>query len=137
VVCGIDLSPTFCALAGVSVDESIKHDGQDMREALLGKPVKRTGPICWQYGKPYSNLLPGNPDFVSPSMAIRDGNWKLLVNPNGFDPQLYDLAADPGERKNLLAGRLDKANELWPKLRQWATDVGLETKAVELAVPRD
>jgi arylsulfatase A-like enzyme len=137
VCCGIDLSPTFCHLAGVSVDESTKHDGQDMHEALLGEPAQRSGPIFWQYGKPYSNLMPGNPDFISPSLAVRDGKWKLLVNPDGSDPQLYDLASDQGERNNLLAERLDKANELWAKLRHWAADVGFETSAVKLTAPVD
>lgn len=137
IVCGIDLSPTFCHLAGVSVDESIKHDGQDMHEALLGEPAQRSGPIFWQYGKPYSNLMPGNPDFISPSLAVRDGRWKLLVNPDGSDPQLYDLAADRGEQNNLLAERLDKANELWTKLRRWAADVGFETSNVKLTVSQD
>jgi uncharacterized sulfatase len=31
---------------------------------------------------------------------VRDGNWKLLLDKDGSAPQLYDLAADPGETKN-------------------------------------
>ena len=137
VMCGIDLSPTLCHLASVAVDESIKHDGQDMHEALLGRPVQRSSPIFWQYGKPYSNLQPGNPDYRSPSLAVRDGRWKLLVNPDGSDPQLFDLVNDQGEQNNLLAERLNKANELWAKLRQWASKVGFETTTTPLSVPRD
>ena len=108
-----------------------------MGEALLGKPIQRNGPLFWQYGKPYARLQPGNPDYLCPSLAMRDGHWKLLVNADGSDPQLYDLASDPREQNNLLAERLEKANELWPKLRQWAGEMGLETKDVKLAVPLD
>ena len=37
----------------------------------------------------------------SPSLAIRRGNWKLLLNPDGSNAQLYDIAADINETKNL------------------------------------
>ena len=137
VMCGLDLSPTFCHAAGVAVPAAVEHDGENMLGALLGKPAQRVGPIFWQYGKPYANLMPGNPEFISPSLAVRDGKWKLLVNPDGSDPHLYDLAADRGEQNNLLAERLDKANELWQKLRQWAASVGFETSSAKLTVPRD
>ncbi len=129
VMCGIDLSPTFCRIADVTVDDAIRHDGQDMYEALLGRPVTRSEPIFWQYGKPYAKLMPGNPDFVSPSLAIRDGDWKLLIDPDGSNAHLYDLASDPGEKTNLLSDDPDQAKELWRKIRQWAASVGIETEA--------
>ncbi len=133
VVCGVDLSPTFCHVAGVTVPASIRHDGEDMCEALLGKPMKRAQPIFWQYGTPYATLMPGNPDFVSPSLAVRDGDWKLLIDPDGSNGQLYDLANDPGEKTDLVTDHRDKAMELWRKLRHWADSVGIETKAVDPA----
>ncbi|MBN2128112.1 MAG: sulfatase-like hydrolase/transferase [Sedimentisphaerales bacterium] len=133
VMCGIDLSPTFCHVAGVTVPDAVHHDGQDMYEALLGKPARRSAPIFWQYGKPYATLMPGNPDFVSPSLAVRDGDWKLLIDPDGSNGHLYDLGNDPGEKANLLTQHSDKARELWQKLRQWADSVGIETKAVDSA----
>ncbi len=129
VMCGIDLSPTFCRIADVTVDDAIRHDGQDTYEALLGRPVTRSEPIFWQYGKPYAKLMPGNPDFVSPSLAIRDGDWKLLIDPDGSNAHLYDLASDPGEQTNLLSDDPDQAKELWRKIRQWAASVGIETEA--------
>ena len=131
VMCGIDLSPTFCHFARVPVPDSIGHDGEDMHEALLGKPVRRSRPIFWQYGKPYTNLLPGNGDFISPSLAVRDDQWKLLTNPDGSDTQLYNLATDPGEKRNLLTEHPTKAAELSKRLRRWARSVGFETPAAE------
>jgi len=132
VVCGIDLSPTFCRVANVTVDDSIQHDGLDMYEALLGKAVTRREPIFWQYGKPFAKLMPGNPEFVSPSLAIRDGDWKLLIDPDGSNGQMYDLATDPGERENLLATHPEKAKHLWQKIRQWAASIGLDTEVTDL-----
>ncbi|OHB73695.1 MAG: hypothetical protein A2Z25_19090 [Planctomycetes bacterium RBG_16_55_9] len=130
VSCGVDLSPTFCHFAGVDMPETVKHDGQDMHEALLGTPRKRSRPIFWQYGDPYARLRPGNPDFVSPSLAIRDGDWKLLINPDGTGARLFNLAEDPGERSNLLGKHPQIAAELWRKIRAWAGSFGLVTADV-------
>jgi len=38
----------------------------------------------------------------SPLEGMFDGRYKLVVAPR---PELYDLAADPGETRNLLEGR--------------------------------
>ena len=40
-------------------------------------------------------------------MAVRDGDWKLLVNADGTGAELYDLAADPREARNLAADKPD------------------------------
>lgn len=44
----------------------------------------------------------------SPLEAVFDGRFKLIVAPR---PELYDLAADPGETRNLLAGRQEGRQE--------------------------
>ena len=36
-------------------------------------------------------------------LAVRDGNWKLLLNPDGSRLELYDVVADPAEVNNLAA----------------------------------
>jgi arylsulfatase A-like enzyme len=58
--------------------------------------------------------------------TIRRGRWKLTVDEAG-EHELYDLAADPLETRNLLYGtRLDEApgahaaaSYLWDRLRAW------------------
>ncbi len=63
-------------------------------------------------------------------LSLRKGNWKLIesgkgpkVNPNtrtemGTDPQaqLYDLAADPGETRNIATQHPDLVKEMTAKL---------------------
>lgn len=44
-------------------------------------------------------------------LAIYDGDWKLLWNSKGSSA-LYDLAADPGETRNLIADEADRAASL-------------------------
>lgn len=129
VMSGIDLSPTFCGLAGVDVPASDKLDGIDCSSVLLGKPQPRPEPLFWQYGAPHAVLKPGKLEFQSPSFAIRDGNWKLLVNPNGSEAQLFDLTADPSEQKNLIATESKRAHSLQAKIGKWANKVGLSFDA--------
>ena len=43
---------------------------------------------------------------------MRDDKWKLLVNADGTGAELYDLASDPNEAKNLAAEKSDVATRL-------------------------
>jgi arylsulfatase A-like enzyme len=120
VMSGIDLSPTFCKFAGVDVPASERLDGIDRSAVLLGKPSPRARPIFWQYGAPHAVLKAGKVEFQSPSFAIRDGAWKLLVNPDGSEARLFDLTKDPGEKTNLLEREPARAADLFGKIKTWA-----------------
>ncbi len=126
VMAGIDLQPTLCRLAGAALPEGHRPDGEDMSPALLGRPKPREKPVFWQYGPPYARLKPGNPEFVSPSLAVRDGGWKLLVNPDGTGARLHDLAKDPGEKENRADVEPARTAALRERLRAWAREVGIE-----------
>ncbi len=56
--------------------------------------------------------------------AIRYGGWKYIEmdEPPGSE-ELYDLSADPGEVRNLVAAEPDKAAELRELLRAWNASV--------------
>jgi uncharacterized sulfatase len=67
-------------------------------------------------------------DITKPSANLRyrwviRGNWKLIVPDEVNEPkavvELYDLAADPYETKNLAAEQLDRVKELRAKLDAW------------------
>lgn len=122
VVSAIDLSPTMCHFAGVSVEDEL--DGVDCSAVILGKPSPRSNPVFWQYGHPHAILKGGKPEHQSPTFAMRDGRWKLLVNPDGSEAQLFDLRADPGERNNLFTTEPERASAMAAQISTWADDVG-------------
>lgn len=124
LMCGIDLPPTFCAMAGVPIPNTVRFDGHDMSAALRGEAAVRPSPIFWQYGDPHAKLMPGNPDFISPTLAVRDGDWKLLCNPDGTQARLFNLVDDPGETTNLLSDERDRAEQMHAKLKAWSNDIG-------------
>ncbi len=55
----------------------------------------------------------------SPMLAIREGRWKLLMNPERDRIELYDVANDPmelndmAERHPKIAARLGEAVRRW------------------------
>jgi len=97
VISAVDLLPTFCSLAGIELSEDLDLDGQDMSQALMGKTVERKKPLMWEYRwSPWGRHLQ-NP----PMLAMRDGDWKLLMNPDGSRKELYNLKKNPCEVDNL------------------------------------
>lgn len=102
VLCGVDLFPSLCALAQVALPKNVAFDGENMSEALLGRRPRRTKPILWEYRRKPFYKTPGNPDFVSPNLAVREGKWKLLINDDGSDARLHDIQNDINETTNLV-----------------------------------
>ena len=87
-----DIYPTVCALTGVKAPQEI--DGKDLVPVMQGKAegVRDT-------------ILLGYRDF---QRSVRRGQWKLIRYPEVNKTQLFDLAADPHEIKD-LAGDLAQA----------------------------
>ena len=118
VMSAVDLLPTFCSLANVPVPRA-ELDGVSMGESLLGKPQVRARPIMWEYGRDATYLQPARPLDRSPNLAIRDGNWKLLVNDDGSRLELYDLSNSDREYENVAGKHADVAKRLSTSLLAW------------------
>ncbi|MEO8498134.1 MAG: sugar-binding domain-containing protein, partial [Planctomycetota bacterium] len=84
-----------------------------------GKPQVRSKPIEWEYGRDASYLQPARPLDRSPNLAIRDGNWKLLVNDDGSRLELYDFSSSHKEFENVVGEHPDIAEKLSAELLAW------------------
>jgi arylsulfatase A-like enzyme len=119
VLSGVDLFPTLCKLCGAELPEGYTPDGEDLSPALVGKSPKRTKPVFWEYGRnPTAFAYPAGKD-KSPNVAVLDGDWKLVVNADGTGAELYDVAADPRESKDLAADYPDVARRLKESAIKW------------------
>jgi choline-sulfatase len=86
----IDLTPTLCDLAGISMAEVMPWtDGESLVPLSIGTP--RTTPVAMEYAAEGT---------ITPMVALRQGAWKFIHCPADPD-QLYDLASDPEETTNL------------------------------------
>ena len=103
VIAAVDMLPTLCAIAGAKPPEGFPRDGEDLSKALRGEAVARTKPLFWEYGRNDKSFKYPGPANRSPNVAMREGQWKLLINADGTGAELYDVLADPNETKNLAA----------------------------------
>jgi arylsulfatase A-like enzyme len=114
-----DFFPTFCAQAGTTLPEGYNGMGEDFSRALRGEGVVRTKALFWEYGRNDTSFKFPAGANRSPTIAVREGRWKLLVNSDGSGLELYDLAEDPKETTNRatekpgVAGRLSEAALAW------------------------
>jgi len=115
VVTGVDFLPTVCRLAGIDLPTELKPDGEDSSDILLGQTRPRTRPILWEW----RYRVIGPVLNQSPMLAIRDGHWKLLLNPDRSRVELYDIPSDPSELSNLAANNRDVVDRLAEHALAW------------------
>ena len=115
VVNGVDFLPTLCRLAGAAIPESLELDGEDMTDVWLGARRKRRGACHWEWR--YRCF--GHPLNHPPRLAIREGDFKLLMNPDRSRIELYDIVHDPGERDNVANEHPQLVESLAKKLLAW------------------
>ncbi|MEN9634105.1 MAG: Arylsulfatase [Verrucomicrobiota bacterium] len=108
-VMNLDVLPTAITAAGGKVDSSWKLDGVDLLPYLTGANAARPHPtLYWRYG---------------PQWAIRHGDMKLVVSKGGSgQPELYNLAADIGESKDLASAQPAKVKELQALWDKWSAE---------------
>ena len=119
VLAAMDLYPSLCKLAGVNVNAANPLDGRDMSEAFRNRPQARPTPIFCDYRRNEVTLKPGNPKFTSPNLAMRHGNWKLLIYADSTNAQLYDLQKDSGEQHNMADQHPAIAKRMASQLLSW------------------
>jgi arylsulfatase A-like enzyme len=116
---GVDWFPTLVRLAGGSLNQKLPLDGMDIWQVLTAGAKSPHEAL----------LLCGIPTF---SVAIRAGEWKLLLNPTEQGAgslgdanvdrnhvELYNLAADIGEKNDLAKTNPGKVKELRTRLDAW------------------
>jgi arylsulfatase A-like enzyme len=90
-------------------------DGEDISEVLLGKPQDRRTALLWEW----RFRVFGEPFHRSPILAIREGDWKLLLNPDYSRIELYAIPRDPTQLNNLAAANPDVVKRLDEKVLAW------------------
>jgi arylsulfatase A-like enzyme len=118
-LCAVDLFPTFCSLAGVPLPDDLKPDGEDMSDVFRGTRRTRTTPLFWEWRFP----IVGHPLNRSPMLSVRDGDWKLLFNPDGSRTELYSIPDDPMELDDLAEENPKVVSTLSKKAITWQNEL--------------
>lgn len=105
-----DVLPTLADLAGArGIPRNV--DGISVAPALLGKPQNPDRPLYWE-------TLEGR----GLNQAVRIGKWKGVRRGSDAPLELYDLAADPGEARNVSAAHGDVVKKMTAFLSNCRTD---------------
>lgn len=116
----VDLLPTLCAVAGAALPKDAAFDGEDLSAALRGTSVTRRRAIFWEYGRNEKSFAyPRIANDRSPNVAVRQGQWKLLVNADGSHAELYDIPVDRAEKDDVARQHPDVAKRLTDLALQW------------------
>ncbi len=109
-VISTDFYPTLLELLGLDPLPAQHVDGTSFAKLLQEPSAKHErAPLFWHY--PHW----GNQGGI-PNSAIRDGDWKLIRYYYKKEPELFNLANDPGEATNLAASEKEKFADLSAKL---------------------
>jgi len=119
VLSGVDFLPTICALTGVPIPVGSNLDGENMAAALRGQTVRRTKLLFWEW----RFRIFGDTINRSPRLAMREGNWKLLMNPDGSRVELYDIPSDQSEVDNLASQHKAAVASMSKRLLGWAAQL--------------
>jgi N-acetylgalactosamine-6-sulfatase len=115
VVSGLDFMPTVCAAAGVPMPAGHQADGENIGDILAGKSRPRANPLMWEW----RFNIAGHVSNRSPQLAIRDGDWKLLLNPDRSRVELYDIPRDPMQVDNVAGQHADVVARLSERVLAW------------------
>ncbi len=89
---GTDILPSLCEMAGVEVPKDRPIDGTSFLPILQGIKLKRKIPLYWRYDRALSKPF---------TVAMRQGDWKILADNDMTKFELYNLRKDIAEEHNL------------------------------------
>jgi len=115
----IDLLPSLAKMTGIKLPAGYKGDGLDRSAVLTGKSSLREKAMFWEYGRNNIAYKYPKPIDKSPNLAVRSGQWKLLMNSDGTDVQLYNIVKDKNETTNLNKDNIAVTNKLKQELNDW------------------
>jgi arylsulfatase A len=94
-----DLIATFADIAGAKLPEGAGEDSDSFAAVLRDPAASLTRTPLINHG-------------INGRFSITDGNWKLILPHRKQKAELYDLAADPGEKKDIIKAHPEIATRL-------------------------
>ena len=108
----IDLAPTFYEFAGAQYPATYQQVKTNPLQGVSlaglfreGTAISRPQPLCWERA--------GN-------RAVRKGKWKIVSSYPSREWELFDIAADRAETRDLAAAHPEVVKELAADYAQWA-----------------
>lgn len=116
-----DLLPTFCEAANVELSSELSIDGLSLLPQMKGESplgVEERGTVFWQLDlyKKIQRHYPKPKPFATE--VVMRGSWKLLAL-SGKPVELFEIEADPNEKRNVIDAHPDVVASLTNELNEW------------------
>jgi len=99
-----DLLPACVKLAGAHLPSNVIYDGKDPLPLLLQNAASPHRSLFFEYRS---------------HAALRKGDWKIVREKEDRPWQLFDIANDPSESRNVAASQPEKLDELIEEFAVW------------------
>lgn len=114
----MDIYNTVAAFAGLN-EKNLHTDGENLAPLLLdGKKLRRNA-LYWHYPHYHTQ-------GAAPHSMVRKGDMKLIYFYEDGKKELYDLAADPGEKRDMYADNKKVGEKLFRDLQKWLHKVNAQ-----------
>ncbi|MFM9068696.1 MAG: sulfatase-like hydrolase/transferase [Planctomycetota bacterium] len=113
----VDLLPTLLSLCQVADD--LPRDGVNLQPTLAGAAQPAREALFWHYPH-YAN------QGSRPGGAIRQGDYKLIEFYETGRHELFQVAADMSETRNLAEQEPDRVKQMAQKLAEWRQSVAAQ-----------
>ncbi|MFH2002683.1 MAG: sulfatase-like hydrolase/transferase, partial [Planctomycetota bacterium] len=113
-----DLFPTILSMAGVEIPEDYAPlvEGRDLTPLLKEEPgFEEKRALYWHQPHQWGASGPG----IAPFTSILHEGWKLIYFHADCSFELYNLAKDVGETRNLVNEEAERVRRLAALLDQW------------------
>lgn len=114
--CQVDLLASFAALTGQTLDKNDAPDSMDNLACLLGTDANERNHLVEHAGA--LSLRERDWKYIPPNTGPRRSKATNTELGNDAEAQLYNLADDPGETRNLSTEEPDRAREMKDKLEK-------------------
>ena len=95
----------FTTILNLAEIEHESNDGVNLMPVLLENGRLERDELFWHYPHYHGSAW-------KPGSALRKGNWKLVTHYEDERIELFNLAEDPGEKKNIAPDNQEKVAEL-------------------------
>ena len=114
----MDLTASILAATDTAIPGDARLEGMDLLPILSGRRPIADRTLFWRIA------VAGKQQ-----RAVRQGNWKLLVDGDETHLLLFDLKRDLGERSDLAVAHADLVTTLRRQIREWEKDVDAEARS--------
>ncbi|ELK0738523.1 sulfatase-like hydrolase/transferase [Klebsiella oxytoca] len=115
-ISGLDWMPTLAQMMNFPLPKDRTYDGQSIVPVLEKQAFKREKPLIFGIDMPFQ-------DDPTDEWAIRDGDWKMIIDRQGKAKYLYNLKQDRAETLNQIGKQPEIEQRMFAEFLKYKNDI--------------